>query len=82
MAGRHCWNDEAMAAMVTYMATPWQTFYQNLQAFHDDNSGLIENTFDGAIALCMSSSPLYRQGSAADHIQLILLASQLTHKGL
>jgi len=40
-----------MTAMVTYMDTPWQDFKQHLQTFQDDNSRLIENTFDRAIAL-------------------------------
>jgi hypothetical protein len=50
-----------MTAMVTYMDTPWQDFKQHLQTFQDDNSRLIENTFDRAIALSMPSSPFYRQ---------------------
>ena len=51
-AGRHCWNDEAMEVMVTYMNTPWQTFCQNIRADQAESSHLIEDTFNRTIALC------------------------------
>lgn len=50
--GPHCWNDEAMATMVRFMATRWQTFRQNLLGSEEDYTDLIESTFDRAASLC------------------------------
>ena len=46
-----------MHAMVTQMAGPWETFRQNLSNLQDRLFVALENVFDRAITLGMSSSP-------------------------
>ncbi|KAH0845562.1 hypothetical protein FOPE_10998 [Fonsecaea pedrosoi] len=53
---RRCWNQEAIQAMVTQMATPWRTFKQALEDSQENLLNRTEDCFDEAIILCGSTN--------------------------
>ncbi|OAL35776.1 hypothetical protein AYO20_04926 [Fonsecaea nubica] len=53
---RRCWNQEAIQAMITQMATPWRTFKQALEDSQDHLLNRTEDCFDEAIILCGSTN--------------------------
>ncbi|OQV10816.1 hypothetical protein CLAIMM_14754 isoform 3 [Cladophialophora immunda] len=77
--GRRCWNEEAIQAMVTQLATPWRTLQQDLQASQDDLLDAIDGCFDSVIALSDSTDGTTRSlrtlNRTMRHRQALLLSA-------
>lgn len=43
--GRHCWNDDAIVAMVSSMETPWDNLLQSYESAKDEIMSSIEDLF-------------------------------------
>jgi hypothetical protein len=53
--GYHCWNEEAIAAMIDHMDDPWESFVYSSDSFQDENDGLIVDAFNQARNLSLPS---------------------------